>query len=67
MSQSELRKLPSIDKLLQAEAGAILAEQHGHELTADALRAPLDKTRQAILNGESAPKPRLFSLRPPGD
>ena len=56
MSQSELRKLPSIDKLLQAEAVASLVEQHGHELTADALRAALDNARQAILNGEPAPE-----------
>jgi L-seryl-tRNA(Ser) seleniumtransferase len=56
MSQSELRKLPSIDKLLQAEAVAVLVEQHGHELTTDVLRSTLDNARQAILNGEPAPE-----------
>ncbi len=62
MSQSELRKLPSIDKLLQAEAVAVLVEQHGHELTADALRATLANARQAILNGEPAPEAKsLFA------
>jgi len=56
MNQSELRKLPSIDKLLQAEAVAVLVEQHGHELTTDVLRSTLDNARQAILNGEPAPE-----------
>jgi L-seryl-tRNA(Ser) seleniumtransferase len=55
MSQSELRKLPSVDKLLEADAIASLVEQHGRELTLGALRAALDDARQAVLNGEPAP------------
>jgi L-seryl-tRNA(Ser) seleniumtransferase len=55
MSQSELRKLPGVDKLLQADAVADMVEQHGRELTLDALRAALDAARQAILGGEPAP------------
>ncbi len=55
MSQSELRKLPSVDKLLQTDAVAGLVERHGRELTLEALRAALDDARQAILTGDSAP------------
>jgi len=56
MSQSELRKLPSVDKLLQTEAAAGLVERHGRELTLEALRAALADARQAILAGNSAPE-----------
>jgi L-seryl-tRNA(Ser) seleniumtransferase len=56
MSQSELRKLPSVDKLLEANAIASLVEQHGRELTLEALRAALDDARQVVLNGEPAPE-----------
>lgn len=60
MSQSELRKLPSVDKLLQADAVAGLIEEHGRDLSLDALRAALDDARQAILSG--APAPDLETL-----
>jgi L-seryl-tRNA(Ser) seleniumtransferase len=56
MSQSELRKLPSVDRLLQTDAVAGLVERHGRELTLEALRAALDDARQAILTGNSAPE-----------
>jgi len=56
MNQSELRKLPSVDKLLQVEGVASLVEQHGRELTLEALRAALDDARQAALDGEPAPE-----------
>jgi L-seryl-tRNA(Ser) seleniumtransferase len=56
MSQSELRKLPSVDRLLQVDSVAGLVERHGRDLTIDALRATLDEARQAILRGESAPE-----------
>jgi L-seryl-tRNA(Ser) seleniumtransferase len=56
MNQLELRKLPSVDKLLQMDVVAGLVEQHGRELTVDALRAALDDARQAILGGEPAPE-----------
>ncbi len=54
MNQTELRKLPSVDKLLQADAVAGLVERHGRNLTLDALRAAIDDARQAILSGEPA-------------
>jgi L-seryl-tRNA(Ser) seleniumtransferase len=56
MSQTELRKLPSVDKLLQVEAVASLLERHGRELTLDALRTALDDARHAILSGQAAPQ-----------
>jgi len=60
MNQSELRKLPSVDKLLQVEAVASLVEQHGRELTLEALRAALDTARQAALDGEPAPEAEII-------
>ncbi len=56
MSQPELRKLPSVDKLLKTDAVANLAAQYGRDLTLDRLRVTLDDARQAILSGESAPE-----------
>ena len=55
MNQSELRKLPSVDQLLQMDAAANLIEQHGRELTLNALRAALDAARQVIQGGQPAP------------
>jgi L-seryl-tRNA(Ser) seleniumtransferase len=60
MSRSELRKLPSVDKLLQVDAVASLVEQHGRELTLDALRAVLDDARQATLDGALAPEAEIL-------
>jgi L-seryl-tRNA(Ser) seleniumtransferase len=57
MNQAELRKLPSVDRLLEADAIASLVEKHGRELTLEVLRETLDDARQAVLNGEAAPEP----------
>lgn len=54
-SQAELRKLPSVDSLLQTEAVAQLVERYGRELTIEAIRAALDEARQAVLQEEAAP------------
>jgi L-seryl-tRNA(Ser) seleniumtransferase len=54
-TQEELRKLPSVDRLLQEDAVAELEERWGHELAAEAVRETLDATRQAILAGEPCP------------
>lgn len=56
MSQSELRKLPSVDKLLQAKEVSDLVERHGRDLTLAALRSALEEARQMITNGASAPQ-----------
>jgi L-seryl-tRNA(Ser) seleniumtransferase len=54
-TQEELRKLPSVDRLLQDDAVAELVERWGHDLAAEAVRETLDTGRQAILAGEPCP------------
>jgi L-seryl-tRNA(Ser) seleniumtransferase len=54
-TQEELRKLPSVDHVLQEDAVAELVERWGHELTAEAVRETLDAARQVILAGEPCP------------
>jgi L-seryl-tRNA(Ser) seleniumtransferase len=53
--QDELRKLPSVDHLLQEEDVAGLVERWGHELTVEAAREVLEAARQAIHGGGSCP------------
>ena len=53
--QTELRKLPSVDKLLQAEPISALEQAHGREMLVEAIRAALDHWRERILKGASAP------------
>jgi L-seryl-tRNA(Ser) seleniumtransferase len=55
--QEELRKLPSVDRLLQEGAVAALVERWGHELTVEAAREALDAARQAIRDGGACPPP----------
>jgi L-seryl-tRNA(Ser) seleniumtransferase len=54
MTRAELRKLPSIDKLLQAEISRSLVQAYSHDLAVEALRQALDAARQAIFAGEAA-------------
>jgi len=51
----ELRKLPSVDRLLREGAIRALAEEHGHDLTVEAVRQALDLARQGILAGGTCP------------
>jgi len=60
--QQELRKLPSVDRLLQEEAVAALVAQWGHSLTVGMARETLDDARQAIRDGELCP-PREVLVR----
>jgi L-seryl-tRNA(Ser) seleniumtransferase len=53
--QKELRKLPSVDKLLQEKAVQALAEAYSHELAVEAARETLESARQAILEGNPCP------------
>jgi len=53
----ELRKLPSVDRLLQEPAVQNLVQTYGHELTVEGLRHALDTTRQQIRGGTSCPPP----------
>jgi L-seryl-tRNA(Ser) seleniumtransferase len=55
--QKELRKLPSVDRLLQEDTVAALVARWGHELAADAVRETLDAARQAIQEGDTCPPP----------
>jgi L-seryl-tRNA(Ser) seleniumtransferase len=52
----ELRKLPSVDKLLQSAEVQALLQAHGHELVVSAIQEVLAKTRQAILDGAACPQ-----------
>ncbi len=55
--QEELRKLPSVDRLLQEGAVSALVARWGHGLTVDAAREALDAARDAIRDGEPCPHP----------
>ena len=52
----ELRKLPSVDRLLREEAIRALVEEHGHDLTVEAVRQALDLARQGILASGACPQ-----------
>jgi L-seryl-tRNA(Ser) seleniumtransferase len=51
--QAELRKLPSVDKLLQCPEIIVLSEQHSRQVVVEAIRAELDLARQGILAGRA--------------
>lgn len=53
--REELRKLPSVDRLLQERAVQALAEEYGHDLTVEAIRQALNLARQAIMAGQDCP------------
>jgi len=59
MFQAELRKLPSVNKLLQTEELTRLTQQHGREIVVDAARTELDLARQQIMAGHPTPAPLL--------
>ncbi|MCS7221752.1 MAG: L-seryl-tRNA(Sec) selenium transferase [Anaerolineae bacterium] len=52
----ELRKLPSVDRLLQTPALAQVIAEWGQELATSAARAAVERARQAILDGETCPE-----------
>ncbi|MBC7232851.1 MAG: L-seryl-tRNA(Sec) selenium transferase [Chloroflexi bacterium] len=53
--QSELRKLPSVDRLLKKPSTQTLLQEHSHDLVVTAIQEVLADTRQAILDGETCP------------
>ncbi len=59
--QEELRRLPSVDRLLQEDAVAALVERWGHDLVVEAAREALDVARQAIREGGPCPPPDALS------
>ncbi|MCQ3978961.1 MAG: L-seryl-tRNA(Sec) selenium transferase, partial [Anaerolineae bacterium] len=52
--QSQLRQLPSVDKLLQTDQLAPLTAIHGRALVVEAIRGELDQARRRIMAGEPA-------------
>jgi L-seryl-tRNA(Ser) seleniumtransferase len=58
--QAELRKLPSVDKLLQNDKLATLCQIHGRQLVVDAIRSELEIVRQQIVAGQPAPSPPVL-------
>ena len=60
MTRTELRKLPSIDKLLQRTKTQVLVQSYSHELVVEALRQVLDTARQTILAGGSVASPDVM-------
>ena len=60
-TEEELRKLPSVDRLLQEEAVAQLAARWGHDLTVGAAREALEAAREAIRAGEACPPPQTLA------
>jgi L-seryl-tRNA(Ser) seleniumtransferase len=54
-TQEELRKLPSVDRLLQEEIVAALVVRWGHDLTVAAAREALDAAREEIRKGGQCP------------
>lgn len=50
-----LRRLPSVDRLLQSEAARQLEGEYGHGLTVQALRAVLDAARAVARQGSEIP------------
>ena len=53
--QEELRKLPSVDRILQEEPVAALISRRGHDLVVEAARETLEEARLAIHNGQPCP------------
>jgi len=53
--QTELRKLPSVDRMLRDPSIEALLRQHGHELTVLAVQDTLTESREAVRRGEPCP------------
>ena len=49
--QTELRKLPSVNTLLETQELIALSELHGHDLVVDAVRSELELARRKIIAG----------------
>lgn len=51
-----LRSLPSVDQLINSEAGRALSQTYGRQLALSAIRGALDTARDRIRGGEGAPE-----------
>jgi hypothetical protein len=63
--QTQLRQLPSVDKLLQNDQLAALTEIHGHALVVDAIRAELTTALRRIIRRPAASAERSLKRRLP--
>ncbi len=52
--QAQLRKLPSVDKLLKVDEITAFTKIHSHQVVVDAIRSELDSARQQIIAGQPA-------------
>ncbi|MFQ6059423.1 MAG: L-seryl-tRNA(Sec) selenium transferase, partial [Anaerolineae bacterium] len=52
---NELRKLPSVDRLLQTEPIQELIEENSHDVVVSAVRQALDEARTGIMAGQPCP------------
>jgi L-seryl-tRNA(Ser) seleniumtransferase len=61
--EAELRKLPSVDRLLQHGDVAALEERWGHDLVLEAVRSALDAAREAVRGGAPCPELEALAVR----
>jgi L-seryl-tRNA(Ser) seleniumtransferase len=61
--KKELRKLPSVDRLLKRADIQSLLQEHSHELLVAAIQEILVDARQAILRGNACPKAAQITAR----
>lgn len=59
---SELRNLPSVDRLLQDETVESLIDHFGRQMTVQALRSVLDGFRQSYVSGGALPVDEVFVM-----
>jgi L-seryl-tRNA(Ser) seleniumtransferase len=59
--QEELRRLPSIDRLIQEEPVATLVARWSHDLVVEAARGTLEEARQAIYDGQTCPTGEMLA------
>ena len=60
--QAELRKLPSVDKLLQSDELRSLSETYSRQIVVEAIRAELEVARQDIIAGNPAHATEALAL-----
>ena len=58
--KADLRKLPSVDAMLNSEMGAELTAEFGHPLTVEAIRSVLGEVRASAGKSETIPMPEVL-------